>query len=56
MTADEELHELAVILRPKRAFVYGSAESAIAYTYDSTTSVLEVEFGVTEGRVVGRAK
>jgi hypothetical protein len=54
--ADEDWQDLAVEFSGKRAFVYGSLESALVCTYDSSKHVLLVEFGVTSGRVVGRAR
>ncbi len=56
IAADADLQDLTAPLAAKRAFVYGSRESALVYTYDSATVVLEIEFGVTEGRIVGLVK
>jgi len=56
MMADADWHELAATFLGRRGFVYGSTESALVYTYDSGTEVLQVEFGVTNGRIVGRAR
>jgi hypothetical protein len=56
MVADDDWHELATIFPGRRGFVYGSIESAIVYTYDASTEILQVEFGVSEGRIVGRAE
>jgi hypothetical protein len=56
IAADADLDDITAPLAGKRAFVYGSRESALVYTYDSATAVLEIEFGVTDGRVVGLMK
>jgi hypothetical protein len=56
IAADADLQDLTATLAGKRAFVYGSRESALLYTYDSATETLEIEFGVTDGQVVGLMK
>jgi hypothetical protein len=54
ITADADMPDVTAILASrKRAFVYGSRESALVYTYDSATGVLAIEFGVSYGQVVG---
>lgn len=56
LVADDELHELAVEFSARTPFVYGSAESALVYTYDSSEDVIRVEFAIADGRIVGRAR
>ena len=53
IAADADLPDLTLILAGKRAFVYGSRESALVYTYESATAVLAIEFGVSDGQLVG---
>jgi hypothetical protein len=55
LAADEDWQSWAAEFRGRRAFVYGSFDNAVVYTYDSSTETLLVEFGVTAGQVVGRA-
>ncbi|HEU5073592.1 MAG TPA: hypothetical protein VFU02_05455 [Polyangiaceae bacterium] len=36
-----------------RAFIYGTNDNALVYTYDSVTQILSIEFAVVEGSIVG---
>jgi len=56
LAADEEMHDLAIEFPRRTPFVYGSTENALVYTYDSSEEVVRVEFAITDGRIVGRAR
>jgi hypothetical protein len=56
LSADEDWQDLAELFPGKKAFVYGSLDSALVYTYDSAKQLLEIEFGVSDGQVVGGAR
>ena len=55
LAADDELHELATEFPARIPFVYGSADNALVYTYDSSEQVVRIEFAIAGGQIVGRA-
>jgi hypothetical protein len=55
LVTDDQLHDLAPEFRARTPFVYGSAENAVVYTYDSSEGVVRIEFAIIDGQIVGRA-
>ena len=54
LNADDAWHALAESFPRVRAFIYGTNESAVVYTYDSTSEVLSIELAIRDGAIVGR--
>lgn len=53
LATDDDWHELGDSFSDYRAFVYGTNENALVYTYDSVTQTLSIELAVVDGSIVG---
>lgn len=53
LAADDEWHDLSDAFSDYRAFIYGTNDNALVYTYDGGTETLSVELAVVRGSVVG---
>ena len=54
LTADDDWHILGEEFPTVRAFVYGSNDNAVVYTYDGREQVVSIEFAIVDGVIVGR--
>ena len=53
LAASAEWQELRVLLPDQQGFIYGAADNALVFTYDSRASLVTVFFGIVEGAIVG---
>lgn len=53
LATDDEWHGLEESFTRHRAFIYGTNDNALVYTYDGSTETLSIELAVVEGSVVG---
>ena len=53
LATDDEWHDLGDSFSDYRAFIYGTNDNALVYTYDSVTQTLSIELAVVGGSIVG---
>lgn len=53
MATDDEWHDLGESFSDYRAFIYGTNDNALVYTYDGRTETLSIELAIVQGSVVG---
>lgn len=53
LATDDEWHDLDESFSAHRAFIYGTNDNALVYTYDGNTETLSIELAVVDGSVVG---
>ena len=53
LTTDDNWHDLGESFSDYRAFIYGTNDNALVYTYDDRTETLSIELAIVQGAVVG---
>jgi hypothetical protein len=53
LAASEDWQELRALLPDQQGFIYGTADNALVFTYDSRASVVTVFFAIVEGAIAG---
>jgi hypothetical protein len=54
LTTDDEWHDLDESFSTHRAFIYGTNDNALVFTYDGKTQTLSIELAIVDGCLVGR--